>query len=146
MTDKIQQTMKKFIPTKDIYNYHYKLPDYITNKIKIRNYYKRRHQRTRSVYDKNIYISLVKDVRYSIKEYHNKQIEFRLKTLNIKDHTLWKAIKMRKKSNNTIPTLHSKQGLVYDDKSKAEAIADVFEETHNLTRDMSDKATEKQKL
>lgn len=42
-----------------------------------------------------------------------------------------------------IPTLHTKNGLVYDAQSKAEAIANIFQKTHNISEDMSGKATTK---
>lgn len=50
---------------------------------------------------------------------------------------------MRKNAGNNILTLHTAHGLVYDDKSKADAIADVSEDIHYLTEHLSNDQTEK---
>lgn len=79
ITKNIQDTIDKTIPKCNLDNNINKLLDYIIQKIKIRNYYCRKCQRSRRTEERDLYTSLLREVRSIIKEHHNKIIENKLK-------------------------------------------------------------------
>lgn len=141
LTQNIQEAIRNAIPKTKLNTHKENLPENIMNKIKIRNSLNRKYKRYRNInykIEKNYLTFLIKK---EINIHRNNKLENKLKALNVKDHTLWKAIKISKNKDNNIPTLHGQNGLATSDKNKSEAIADVFEQVHHLTRDLSDLQT-----
>ena len=80
---------------------------------------------------------LAREIKQQIKTLINNSWETQLKSLNSKDISIWKMAKtFTKQTSNTIPTIHSTQGLALSNKQKANALAEIFEKVHHLTENM----------
>lgn len=119
------------------------LPTEILKHIKIKNYHRRKYQQSHRLADKLIYYSYIQQVKIAITKHNDNTISNKLKNFNIKDNSLWNAIKVAKKTNNIVPTLITDEGAILNNSDKADAIAGTFDETPKLTNDYSNPNTEK---
>ncbi|GBO38605.1 hypothetical protein AVEN_168423-1 [Araneus ventricosus] len=102
----------------------------------IRNRLKNIAQRSRDPRDKNLYNraqSYLRKLHYEANQ--NKQTEI-IEGLNPNDGSIWKYVKKYTKSHFKMPPLITPSTIVYTNKAKAEAIADVLEEQFQ-TNDLS---------
>lgn len=91
---------------------------------------------------KNYKNNLTNKIKYDISEYKNKKLNEHLKSLDIRDNSLWKGIKIRKNRNNSTPPFSYNNQVLLDDRSKANALSDVFERVQYLTKSNTDRKTE----
>lgn len=76
-------------------------------------------------------------IRYELSKFRNKLYNNYLKELNIKNGTLWNALRFDKLSNgmkiNDKNKIHGPNGITYNKTDIANIFADCFENVHNLT-------------
>lgn len=143
ITNMIKKAINYAIPTIQSDTKYKPLPDDILKLIKQRNNFRRAYQRTGRASFKTLMSNYSRDIKKAIKEHNNKTWDKKLEKLTVKNNTLWQTAKsFTKKSNTSIPTLHSKQGLVFSNIEKANTLADHFETVHHITEDMGDEETE----
>lgn len=137
ITDNIQSSIKESIPYSKP-NQEQFFNQEIKNLIAKRNRFRRIHQRTGDIKIKQIKNNLTNEIKLKISQFKKDSWNKKLSKLNTKDGSLWKLTKhFTRKTNNKIPTLHSTNGLVFEDKEKTEVIANQFEKVHTLTKDFS---------
>jgi len=100
--------------------------------IKLRNYYRRKYQRTGINRFKIFRNILNNHVKSALTEARNKYWANKLKTLNTKDNTLWKTMKsLQRKRIPPPPLILPNQNIAYDPIQKCEAIAKNFYSVHS---------------
>lgn len=92
-TKLIQHSIKKSIPTKKL-NKFCQLPQHIIDLIKIRNYHRRKFQQTRNLQYKQLKNHYSRMIKSEIYKFNAEKISNKLKSLNIKDNSLWIAVKI----------------------------------------------------
>jgi len=106
--------------------------DEIDDLIKLRNYYRRKYQRTgihRYKLFKNTLNNLIKT---TLTLARNNHWAAKLKILNTKDKSLWNTLKnLQNKRIPPPPLILPNQTLIYDPKQKSEAIASNFYSVHS---------------
>jgi hypothetical protein len=132
----------------------YKSPEHLTLPINIREQIKHRNRlkrQARLTGDPRINTEanrLTNQIKKQIKEHKNKRWTDKLNSINTENpNELWKMTKALTKNTKTnIPTLHSRQGLVFSDEEKAEAFADTFESQFSLNRHYTDDINHEQNI
>jgi hypothetical protein len=101
--------------------------------MKIRNYFRRRYQRTRHIVFYGGLNLLNRVIAKQLAEHRNAKWASFLRTLHPNNAPLWKVTRYCKKSRDPIPPLvhHEKQYYVAED--KAGLLAEHFESNHGLT-------------
>lgn len=78
-------------------------------------------------------------IKYELQKHRNNQYEKFLKSLEIRNGSIWNAIKMHKLKNGTknkkINKIHGPNGIVYNNIDKANVFANYFESVYSLTED-----------
>lgn len=120
------------------------LPQEILDVIKNRNKLRKQYQRQPSTNLHQYIKSLNKEIHIRIQSHKQTTFANKIRTLTIKNKTIWPFVKNLKRSQNIntkIHKLHTRNGIVYDDTDKANAIADTYFDNHNLTDHYSDNNT-----
>lgn len=114
----------------------------IKSLIKNRNSLRKRYQTTRQK-------SILKDIKTINREINDKFNSLKsdilvnkIKKLSFKDNSLWNFTKRLTSQNNfNINKLHSPNGIIYDEQSKADTIGEHYYQSHKSTEHMSDRTT-----
>lgn len=143
LTNTTKNALKKSTKHFTIKNNKLNLPDEIINQINERNKLRKNYQRTRNPNTHKAMKELSKTINLKIKNFKTNQWIKKLNKINTKPQSAWQlASKLNKKHNtNHIFKLHSSNGIVYDEHSKADAIAEQYLNNHLLTDHMSDDTT-----
>jgi hypothetical protein len=101
--------------------------------IQIRNYIRRRYQRTRYILLGRVLHRLNTVTATALQEHHNDKWAAFLRTLHPQNAPLWRVVRYFKKGRGNIPPLLQRGTQYYAAAQKAELLAKCFEENHKLT-------------
>lgn len=136
LTELIQHSIKKNIPKINKQSYE-QLPEHIIKLIQVKNSIRRKWQKQRVPELKALLNKFVSEIQRHIRKHKNDIWKLKLDNINKDSTNLWKLTKNRTRKRNDIPPLHSRHnGVVYSNKDKADAIAEVLEETHRQNLDL----------
>lgn len=120
------------------------LPQHILDIIKTKNRLMNSWRKNRLPKLKSVINALINEIKIKIQLHKNDSWESKLKSLTVKNNSLWQMSRALKNKTSAIPPLqHSiTQELVYDKVEKANLMAETFAKAHLLTNVPSDEATE----
>lgn len=108
------------------------LPEDITQLIKLRNRYKKQWQKWHNNLDRISIKRLNFHIKTAIQGHRNKTWETKLQKLNPQDKSLWKLSKALKGGRREMPPLRNNGNSFATDEAKAQLIAQVFKQNHQL--------------
>lgn len=111
----------------------------ITKWIRKRNKVRKSFQKSGCVHCKKVCNILCNRIEYELGKFKNKLYDRHLQDLNIRNGTLWNAMKINKLAsghkNINKNEIHGPNGISYDKLDIANIFADHFEIVHELTKD-----------
>lgn len=139
LTDCITSALSQSTPpAKASRNADFDLPMHIVKSIQAKNKVRKLWQRYRLPSLKTNLNSMVKGVKDMIRDHYNTKWESKLKSLEVKDQSLWQMTKRLLRIPSKSPPLHGIHGLAYSNQDKANALADTLERTFTPHDDPSD--------
>lgn len=143
LTSVISKSYKQASTRTQLDNYKLQLPPNIINTIKHKNKIRRQLQQN---YNPNIhqqYIELKNITTSLISSLKTDRWEKFTRQMSDKNRDHWRIFKKLKTNGQSfgVSTLHGPQGLIFDDKTKANHIAESYVQAHSSTQDMSDRQT-----
>lgn len=115
----------------------FKLPEYILDLIRIRNYHKREWSRYRQTSDYIQMYSYNIKIRSEITLFRNRQWSRKLMSLDKSSRPFWNLTKVLKKKNNNVPPLKVNSQINYTCKEKANCLANSFVRNHHTSDNLS---------
>jgi len=110
----------------------------INNLIRLRNYFRRKYQRTGTNRFRLFRNILNSQIKVFLTEKRNEYWSKKLKTLNVKDKSLWKTLKSISRKNITPPPLIlANHEIIYDPQQKAEEIAKNFHSVYSTAASLT---------
>lgn len=144
LNDSIIAAIDESTPKIEIRNKFVKLPNYILNSIKQRNYFRQQWNRYRNRNDLLIYREYDKLVKYEIWCFRNRSWNNKIKALDIRSKPFWNISKMLRRKIHNIPAIsHSNRSHLLD-ADKANVFANQFLSNHNNSNDIQCRTTELQ--
>lgn len=116
--------------------FKYDINESIKNLINYRNRIRKTMQKHKCITCKKIVNTLNNQIKYRLQEFKNDKLSKTMKKLNIRDGTLWNAVRLSKWRNNKskkIYKIYSQYGITFDKKQIADSFADSFEKIHHMT-------------
>lgn len=143
LTELTQNSVKSTTTKLTINNNKLNLPKDTTDLIRLRNKMRKLFQKTRDMKIHADVKNLSKLITTKINDHKNTMWANKIKKINTKPQSIWQfasAVKKRSKDNR-IYKLRGSNGFVFDEKEKAEVIADQYYKNHCLTEHLSDNDT-----
>lgn len=144
LNDAILAAIDVSTPKKKISYKFVKLPNYILNSIKQRNYFRQQWNRYRNRNDLYIYKEYDKLVKYEIFCFRNRSWNNTIKNLDTRSKPFWNISKMLRKKHNSLPCLTHSNSVLVLDSEKADAFSQHFLSNHNNSNNIRCVSTEEQ--
>lgn len=103
------------------------LPVEIRQLIKEKRKARKKAQRTLDPEDARAATRLNNQLKEALKEHHQDQWDYKLKTIQNEKNGIWKLIKTMKSSKQPVPPLQGRNGLAFSKEEKAEILAESIE-------------------
>ncbi|GLV34033.1 hypothetical protein CBL_05053 [Carabus blaptoides fortunei] len=127
ITAKIQASIRTATSVRPRPTNNTQLPQDIVNMIRDRNRARRRWQLTVDPADRVIKNRLATQVHDALRELRNQRWRELLDDMGENENSMWRISKSLRVKRNTVPAIHSRNGLVYTATDKAEAIVEELE-------------------
>lgn len=141
ITNLMHEAKNLAIPKVSPHQFYYTLTNDIRQLIYVRNFIRRKWQRTRDTALKSIVNSLTRQVSAAVNELRNNSWNKLLNSFNKTDNKFWKITKLIKNKSQHIPTLHHNNVKLLTAHEKCNVIADNFSNSQNITDSLSDPVT-----
>ncbi|KAK0169482.1 hypothetical protein PV327_011541, partial [Microctonus hyperodae] len=144
LTDCMQNALNKTTPKCKANEYYRKIDDITLNLIVLQNKLHNIAQKAQCKQCKTAANRLSNKIKYNMKKINNEQLANKMKKLEIKNGSLWNAVRLSKinsKNNKKVHKIHSYNGITYDKKEIANSFADNFEKVHRLTINLGNTST-----
>ncbi|GLV46069.1 hypothetical protein CBL_05155 [Carabus blaptoides fortunei] len=128
ITEKIQASIQSATTVPSRTHNESPLPQHIVELIRDRNRARRRSQQTADPADRVAKNRLCTQVHDALRELKNQAWRTVIEQADTDDKTMWRISRALKTKKRSIPALHSRNGLVYTAKDKAEAISEELEQ------------------
>lgn len=145
-TNTILSAIEVSTPKRIVVNNCIKLPFYILEAIKKRNYFRQKWNRYRHVNDKLVYKEYDRLVKYEIWSFRNNSWNSSIKKLDIRSKPFWNISKMLKKKISNIPPISVPNSAVPVVDSKSTIFAQQFLCNHHTSDDIRCQNTEQSVL
>lgn len=132
----MQNAVQLATPTHKNSDFKHETNQTIKSLIKYRNRMRKIQQKYQCKTCKKIVNSLNNQIKYKLQDFKNEKLIKTMKELNIRNGTLWNAVRLSKwRSNKSkkVYKIHSQTGITYNKNQIAEAFADNFEKIHHMT-------------
>lgn len=130
LQDIILEAFRISVPLVNPKIYYDSVPNNIKQLIKLKNHFRRKFQKTRKNEYNKIYKILCNNVNLKLTAWKNSCWENKIKNLEPGNKSLWKMSKYLYKKKSAIPPLKNNQNILYDNKQKAQALAQHFYDIH----------------
>ncbi|KAK0178552.1 hypothetical protein PV327_007431 [Microctonus hyperodae] len=139
LTDTMNKTLETVTPKWNNVNKFKNIDNKIILLIRERNNIRKHVQRNKCSTFKNEMNILSNRIKYELYKHKNEQYNKYLKSLEIRNGSLWNTVRFVKfikgVKNSNIQKLHGPNGIVYSNKDKADVFADYFESVYSITED-----------
>lgn len=125
--------VRQFVPMQTPHKNFVKLPSFIRELMRIRNYHRREWTRYRQISDYTIMNRYNVLIRSGISMFRNKRWNERLKTLHKASKPFWNVSKILRKKSSPCHGLLSSSGVLISDYDKANGFAESFCLNHQIS-------------
>lgn len=135
LTNAILSSASQAIPLKKPSSFRYSHSDEVENLRRLRNFTRKSFQDTGDPFLKAQVNSLNKEIKKLTNQLNCQKWTQKVSGLSVQDNSLFQFSRCFKKKKSNIPPLKTSSSVeAFSDKDKAQALAEVFKEAHNLTR------------
>lgn len=135
-TSCLLEGVRQFVPLRTPHKNFVKLPSFVRELMRNRNYYRREWTRYRQISDFTIMNRYNVLIRSGISMFRNKRWNEKLKTLHKASKPFWNVSKILKKKSVPCHSLLSDSGVLISDSDKANAFVDSFCLNHQISNNL----------